>query len=56
MWLHAIYEITRQSVKQSNYLRFKNMIQEAFHDVSGLEETSPEGLENYSILWVIIYS
>lgn len=56
MWLNAIYEITRQSVKQSNYPRFKNMIQAAFHHVSGLKEASPEGLENDSVLWVIIYN
>lgn len=32
------------------------MIQEAFHHVSGLKEASPEGLENDSVLRVIIYN
>jgi len=38
MWLHAIYEIIRHSVKQSNYPRFKNVIED-FHHVSILKET-----------------
>lgn len=50
MWLNAVYEITRQSIKQSNYARFKNGIQEAFHHVSGLKGASLEGLENDSVL------
>lgn len=55
-WLNATYEITRQSVKQSNYPGFKNVTQEAFHHVSGLKGASPEGLENDSVLWAVLYN
>lgn len=47
MWLNAIDEITRQSIKQSNYPRWY-MIQEAFHHVSGLQGTPTGGIGNHS--------
>jgi len=56
LWFNAIYEITSQLVKQSSYPRFKNVIQEAFHHVSGLKRASPGGLQNYSVLRVVIYN
>lgn len=56
MWLNTTYETDRQSVKKSNHSRFKDVIQEAFHCVSGLKGVTLGGLENDAILWAVIYN
>lgn len=56
MWLNTTYETDRQSVKKSNHSRFKDVIQEAFHCVSGLKGVTLGGLENDAVLWAVIYN